>query len=54
MPLLAREPSIFPESLLDRVPELTDASQRWWVLHTFRSRREELIGLKRESCGGPG
>ncbi len=42
MPLLALEPSLYPEDLLTTTACAADPAQRWWVLHT-RPRTEKTL-----------
>ena len=42
MPLLALEPSLFPETLLDAPVAEFGAAEQWWVLHT-RPRAEKTL-----------
>jgi transcription antitermination factor NusG len=42
MPLLALEPSLYPETLLTLPTLETDTQDRWWVLHT-RPRAEKAL-----------
>src|SRR5688572_17709596 len=42
MPLLALEPSIYPESLLAEPIAPATTQERWWVLHT-RPRAEKAL-----------
>jgi len=44
MPLLAMEPSLYPESLFEDAGDCA-GSQRWWVLHT-RPRAEKALARK--------
>lgn len=41
MPILSKEPSIFPDSLLEELPQ-TDDDRQWWVLHT-KARQEKAV-----------
>jgi transcriptional antiterminator RfaH len=40
MPILAAEPSLFPENLLDELP--VDTDRQWWAVYT-RSRQEKSL-----------
>ncbi|MDA0834768.1 MAG: antitermination protein NusG [Planctomycetota bacterium] len=42
MPILAREPELYPDDLLDRPEVGTEASHRWWVVHT-KPRQEKAL-----------
>jgi len=42
MPLLALEPSIYPNTLFEETSWSPDCSERWWVLHT-RPRAEKSL-----------
>ncbi len=42
MPILAREPELYPDDLLDRPETGTEATHRWWVVHT-RPRQEKTL-----------
>lgn len=44
MPLLAMEPSVYPENLFDDAADFAGA-RRWWVLHT-RPRAEKALARK--------
>ncbi len=47
MPLLRKEPDIFPEDLLDG--ELSSDNRRWWALYTLSRREKQLMRLLRGS-----
>ena len=42
MPILAREPDIFPDNLLDQAAPGSE-SYRWYVIHTLSRREKELM-----------
>lgn len=42
MPILAREPDIFPDNLLDERTPCPDGN-RWYVIHTLSRREKELM-----------
>lgn len=42
MPILSREPDIYPENLFE-VAEIESPSHRWWVLYTLSRREKELM-----------
>src|SRR5687768_2660559 len=51
MPILDREPSVYPEDLLSEfAPLATDIDRRWWVLYTKprqeKSLARDLIGYR--------
>jgi transcription antitermination factor NusG len=50
MPLLALEPFIHPEHLLEQQPD--EAAGRWWVLHT-RPRAEKTLARRFHDRGVP-
>lgn len=50
MPLLALEPFIHPEGLLDRPAADVSADSRWWVLHT-RPRAEKMLARRFHNRG---
>jgi transcription antitermination factor NusG len=41
MPILAAEPNVFPEDLLENLP-LADTDRRWWAVYT-KSRQEKSL-----------
>lgn len=43
MPILAREPDLYPEGLLQRDGLGCQADARWWVLYTLSRREKELM-----------
>lgn len=48
MPLLAREPDLFPDTLLDPTQERSS----WWAVYTLARREKELMRqLRRQSIG---
>jgi transcriptional antiterminator RfaH len=42
MPILAKEPDIFPEHLLDE-PTLAGGPESWWALYTLPRREKDLM-----------
>ena len=42
MPILAEEPELFPEDLLDRPEVGQEDGKQWWVVHT-RPRQEKSL-----------
>ena len=42
MPILAKEPDIYPRDLLDADAECPDGS-KWYVIHTLSRREKELM-----------
>src|SRR6516225_4106477 len=42
MPILAREPDLFPDNLFERTDWTSDKEHRWWALYT-RSRCEKEL-----------
>jgi transcriptional antiterminator RfaH len=42
MPILPREPDIFPSELLDESRECASSSAQWWALYTMARREKEL------------
>ncbi|MEX0725855.1 MAG: transcription termination/antitermination NusG family protein [Planctomycetaceae bacterium] len=45
MPILAREPELYPDDLLDRPETGREESHRWWVVHT-RPRQEKSLARR--------
>lgn len=45
MPILSREPDLFPIDLLDRDPADVDVTRSWWVVHT-RPRQEKALARR--------
>lgn len=44
MPILASEPDLFPDDLLDRLHvSSSDGSDRWWALYTLSRREKKLM-----------
>lgn len=43
MPLLAHEPDLFPEDLLQREPPASDLEVSWWAVYTLSRREKELM-----------
>ncbi len=51
MPLLAKEPDLYPECLFD-YPLVNDGERSWWVFYT-RSRQEKRLARKLLAAGIP-
>jgi len=49
MPILNREPDIFPEDLFDNDQLLTDAKRKWWCVYTMSRREKDLMRKLRRS-----
>src|SRR5438477_12409063 len=43
MPILAREPDLFPDDLLDRAEACDDLEEGWWALYTSARREKALM-----------
>jgi transcriptional antiterminator RfaH len=43
MPILPREPDMFPSDLLEKERPAECAEGRWWVLHTLPRREKDLV-----------
>ncbi|HEV3416244.1 MAG TPA: transcription termination/antitermination NusG family protein [Pirellulales bacterium] len=43
MPILAKEPDIFPEHLLDATESVGITGEPWWALYTLPRREKELM-----------
>jgi transcriptional antiterminator RfaH len=43
MPILPREPDIFPAELFDGLDEASAATGQWWVMYTLARREKELM-----------
>jgi len=43
MPILPKEPDIFPDNLLHQEPEVGELAQRWWSLYTLPRREKQLM-----------
>jgi len=51
MPILAAEPSAYPENLLDELA-VTDLERRWWVVYTH-ARQEKALARQLHALGVP-
>ncbi|RPI90875.1 MAG: antitermination protein NusG [Planctomycetaceae bacterium] len=52
MPILAREPDVFPADLLESPPAARDPERNWLVAYTI-SRREKELARRLLACGLP-
>ena len=43
MPILAREPDIYPDNLLDGASPLASEAAPWWALYTLPRREKDLM-----------
>lgn len=43
MPILKKEPDIYPENLFDDTALLSDDSRRWWCIYTMSRREKDLM-----------
>jgi transcriptional antiterminator RfaH len=51
MPILAAEPSLYPDNLLDDLA-ITDGERRWWVAYTH-ARQEKALARQLHALGVP-
>jgi transcriptional antiterminator RfaH len=51
MPILAAEPSVYPDNLLDDLA-VTDEERRWWVVYT-KTRQEKALARQLHALGVP-